>query len=154
MKSTDSRTVSTGIADGTVELEGLEELIAEAFQHWLDGTYGLCTKHVTVREIVLKEVAIGRIRRLTENGTRKALSPEDRPALQDALRTLDTVDSKFAPDERMTSSREKWLNTISRRFGFNVPVEPDEREHATGGEHVSESQDGGTFLEPWSEPCA
>lgn len=112
-----------GMDDGTITLGQLEDLIAEEFEHWLAGTYGLCTNNATVREIVLKAVAISRIKRLTEDGTRETLSPEDLRALQNALTTLDTVASMFAPDERKTCSREIWLNAIAKRYDIHPHVD-------------------------------
>ncbi|MCZ6837149.1 MAG: DUF6058 family natural product biosynthesis protein [Planctomycetota bacterium] len=121
------------LADRTVASNELQELIAEEYEHWLDGTYGLCTKHATVNEIVLKGVSIDRIRRLTEDGTRAALSPEDLNALREALAILDRVASCFAPDELKTSSRETWFNAINSRYGLCGQVQhPEDAESVRG----------------------
>lgn len=99
----------------------LDAHLASEFEGWLDGTYGLCTVTATARDIARKELSILRIRALTQDGARAALSSGERSALGEAVRLLDQVSAPFAPHERARSSREKWIRRIAQRYQLPLP---------------------------------
>jgi hypothetical protein len=86
--------------------------IGSEWRHFLDGTYGLCTRTGLPEDIAAKEAAIVRIRALTELGARQGLDEEERRKLADAVDLLDRVSAPFAPHERMRSSRRRWVDEV------------------------------------------
>lgn len=85
---------------------------------YLEGTYGLCVNEPTAENIATKETMLRRIRLLTDNGNKAALSDEERASLKEATDTLDAVLSPFALYERAQSSRELWLDAIVAKYAL------------------------------------
>ncbi len=108
-------------APDLIPRDQLDAHLASEFEGWLDGTYGLCTVTATARDIARKELSILRIRALTQDGARAALSSSERSALGEAVRLLDQVSAPFAPHERARSSREKWIRRIAQRYQLPLP---------------------------------
>jgi hypothetical protein len=86
--------------------------IATEWRHFLDGTYGLCTRAGLPEEIAAKEAAIVLIRALTENGVEKGLGEAERERLEAAVDLLDRVSAPFAPHEVARSSRRRYIDDI------------------------------------------
>ncbi|MGZ3184309.1 MAG: DUF6058 family natural product biosynthesis protein [Telluria sp.] len=87
--------------------EGLEMHLREEWRHFLDGTYGLCTRTGLPEQIAEKELAIAVIQEEMAHGG---------PQLRAAVDLLDAASSPFAPHERERSSRERYVNALRRRF--------------------------------------
>lgn len=94
----------------------LESLLENEWQSYLQGIYGLCTNEPTPENIAVKEIVMARIRFITAEGTKEALTAEEQVRLQQLVQTFDTVLSPFAPYELIHSSREKWLNAIVAKY--------------------------------------
>jgi len=86
--------------------------IASEWRHFLDGTYGLCTRAGLPEEIAAKEAAIVLIRDLTESGPQQGLSEEQRRRLAAAVDLLDRVSAPFAPHEVARSSRRRYVDEV------------------------------------------
>jgi len=86
--------------------------IASEWRHFLDGTYGLCTRAGLPEEIAAKEAAIVLIRELTELGARQGLNEEQRRRLAAAVDLLDRVSAPFAPHEVARSSRRRCVDEV------------------------------------------
>lgn len=86
--------------------------IETEWRHFLDGTYGLCTRSGLPEDIAAKEAAIVLIRALTEAGARQQLNEEERRQLAAAVELLDRVSSPFAPHEVERSSRRRYVDTV------------------------------------------
>jgi hypothetical protein len=102
-------------ADGLLMDEGTlagEAHIEAEWRHFLDGTYGLCTRTGLPEDIAAKEAAIARIRALTELGARQGLDEGERQQLAAAVDLLDRVSAPFAPHERARSSRRRWVDEV------------------------------------------
>ncbi len=76
------------------------------WRHFLDGTYGLCTRSGLPEDIAAKELAIHVIRALTDDG--RALDAAEDKRLAQARDLLDRASSLFAPHERTRSSRARY----------------------------------------------
>ena len=76
------------------------------WQHFIAGTYGLCTRSGLPEDIAAKELAIHVIRALTDDG--RTLDAEERERLAQARDLLDRASSPFAPHERARSSRARY----------------------------------------------
>ncbi len=81
---------------------GLDAHLADEWRHFLDGTYGLCTRSGLPEDIAAKEVAIAIIIELTSE---RALTLAQTSRLRDAVDLLDGASAPFAPHERARSSR-------------------------------------------------
>lgn len=92
--------------------------IKEEWQHFINGTYGLCTKSGLPEDIAAKEVAILIINELTANhdASDSALSNNDITRLTQAVNLLDSASALFAPHERENSSRERLVNKVRRKY--------------------------------------
>jgi hypothetical protein len=91
------------------------ELAAEAhlkseWQHFIAGTYGLCTRTGLPEDVAAKELAIRIIRMLTDDGGQ--LDDRGRELLAEAIDLLDRASSPFAPHERARSSRGRYIDAL------------------------------------------
>jgi hypothetical protein len=93
-----------------------EAHLAAEWRHFLDGTYGLCTRTGLPEEIAAKEAAIGLIKELTASGGERALTDEQRRRLAAAVDLLDRASAPFAPHERERSSRHRYVDEVRARF--------------------------------------
>jgi hypothetical protein len=90
--------------------------IGAEWQHFLDGTYGLCTRSGLPEDIAAKEAAISLIRALTETGARQGLNEEERQRLAAAVDLLDRASSPFAPHEVARSSRRRYVDEVRAAY--------------------------------------
>ena len=86
--------------------------IEAEWRHFLDGTYGLCTRSGLPEDIAAKEAAIALIRALTESGEPQGLNEEARQRLAAAVELLDRASAPFAPHEVERSSRRRYVDEI------------------------------------------
>ncbi|MCS0613651.1 DUF6058 family natural product biosynthesis protein [Massilia kyonggiensis] len=87
-------------------LEATDAHLRSEWQHFLAGTYGLCTRTGLPEDIAAKELAIHVIRTLTDDG--RPLDAGERERLAEARDLLDRASSPFAPHERARSSRARY----------------------------------------------
>ena len=92
---------------------GLDAHIQDEWQHFLNGTYGLCTKSGLPEDIAAKEFSIIVINELSQPNQ---LTSEQTNKLRLAVDLLDSASSWFAPHERLTSSRHRLVNEIRRKY--------------------------------------
>jgi hypothetical protein len=86
--------------------------IAGEWSHFLDGTYGLCTRSGLPEDIAAKEAAITLIRALTASGAPQGLNEEARSKLAAAVDLLDRASAPFAPHEVARSSRRRYVDEV------------------------------------------
>jgi hypothetical protein len=86
--------------------------IAAEWQHFLDGTYGLCTRSGLPEDIAAKEAAIVLIRAMTALAARQGLDEEERGRLAGAVDLLDAASAPFAPHEVARSSRRRYVDEV------------------------------------------
>lgn len=84
---------------------GLDAHIQQEWQHFLQGTYGLCTQTGRIAEIVDKELAIAVIDELSAN-----VNLPDSDRLKQAKVLLDKACASFPEHEYPGSSRQKYLH--------------------------------------------
>ncbi|WP_416308078.1 DUF6058 family natural product biosynthesis protein [Neptunicella sp. SCSIO 80796] len=93
--------------------------ILQEWQSFLDGTYGLCTKSGLPEDIAAKELAIIIINQLIEH---PSLSTAQLSQLEQAINLLDNASALFAPHERKTSSRQRLVNELRRKYGLRASL--------------------------------
>jgi hypothetical protein len=91
---------------------GIDNHIKDEWTHFLNGTYGLCTKTGLPEDIAAKEFAILEINQLSEF---TQLTPEQVSRLTKAVNLLDAVSALFAPHERSQSSRHRLVNEVRQK---------------------------------------
>ncbi|TFW27490.1 DUF6058 family natural product biosynthesis protein [Massilia horti] len=102
---------TSGLGDFAAALS--DSHIESEWQHFLDGTYGLCTVSGLPEDIATKEAAIVVIRELT---VEQVLTSVKRERLSACVDLLDGVSSPFAPHEVARSSRRRYIDDVRRAF--------------------------------------
>jgi hypothetical protein len=90
--------------------------IAAEWRHFLDGTYGVCTRSGLPEEIAAKEAAIVLIRALTAREGEEKLSEAQRGRLAAAVDLLDHASAPFAPHEVARSSRRRYVDEVRAAY--------------------------------------
>jgi hypothetical protein len=92
--------------------------IGAEWRHFLDGTYGLCTRSGLPEDIAAKEAAITLIRALTASGTPQGLDEEARGRLAAAVGLLDRASAPFAPHELARRSRRRYVDEVKKAWAL------------------------------------
>ncbi len=87
--------------------------IEDEWKHFLNGTYGLCTKSGLPEDIAAKEFAIIEINELI---IKDKLTDNELIKLTDAVNLLDEASAQFAPHERLKSSRYRYIDEVRRQY--------------------------------------
>lgn len=93
------------------------------WQHFLSGTYGLCTRSGLPEDIAAKELASAAIRSLAAPGSVHGVAELDgaqRDRLLAAIDLLDLASSPFAPHERARSSRHNLIDTLRAQLTLST----------------------------------
>lgn len=93
----------------------LSEHLAEEWKHFIDGTYGLCTKSGLAEDIATKELAITEITSFLE---KTHLTGPEKQQLKRAVDLLDHASALFAPHERDQSSRKRLVDDVRDKYHF------------------------------------
>lgn len=105
---------AAGIASDDPKLNaGLDAHLADEWRHFLDGTYGLCTRSGLPEDIAAKEVAIAIIK---ESTGEQVLTVVETTRLRDAVNLLDEASAPFAPHERERSSRHRLVDLVRKGY--------------------------------------
>ncbi|PCI86357.1 MAG: hypothetical protein COB24_10190 [Hyphomicrobiales bacterium] len=88
----------------------------ETWQHFLVGTYGLCTRSGLPNEIFLKHVYIRFIKFVTQTNRPNEIKLKLLDMLSQAVEALDKVESDFAPHEVAQSSRQRCIINIRKNY--------------------------------------
>jgi hypothetical protein len=95
-----------------------EAHIGAEWRHFLDGTYGLCTRSGLPEDIAAKEAAIVRIRALTAPGAPRGLDEGERRRLAAAVDLLELASAPFAPHELARSSRRRYVDEVRKAYAL------------------------------------
>ncbi len=110
---------SAGSLDEAALLKALDEIWDE---NWLGGAYGVCLRRFDGHHLVTKLVERSRIRALTAEGAKPALTPTEAAAVTAAMARLDSVLTPFAPHERPHGTPGLWIDRIAARYGLAHPA--------------------------------
>lgn len=129
------RNAKTAFLDGEMggRLHGLYPDVLAAFDsdleertwgHFLNGTYGICTRDGQPDTIFRKQAGVRFIDKMTE--TEPHLFPADQlELLRQTVDFLDSVESEFAPHEVAQSSRQRCIINVRERYF--TPNESDKK---------------------------
>jgi hypothetical protein len=113
---------AAGAIDEAAFAKALDEIWEE---NWLGGAYSVCLRRFDGRHLVTKLVERSRIRALTEEGAKPALTAAEAAEVIAAMARLDAVITPFAPHERPYGTPGLWIDRIADRYGLRHPTEPD-----------------------------
>ncbi|NER15747.1 DUF6058 family natural product biosynthesis protein [Spongiivirga citrea] len=105
--------------DGNVNMEKLNLAFEQEWQYYLQGIYGICTLNATGAEIAKKEIAVKRLIEFNKKHGENKLSDNDKETLRVLNNEFNEVSNLFAPYQRATSSRGKYLDKILRLNSLN-----------------------------------
>jgi len=111
-------TIETVQAQGLVSLSNKfdlksDEYLRREWQHFLSGTYGLCTKSGLPEDIAKKELATLVIEELM---IESCLDANQLALLTFAVKSLDQASALFAPHERKQSSRARLVDRPRKKY--------------------------------------
>lgn len=89
------------------------------WDYYCRGIYGICTLNATGSDIVKKEIAVKKLIKFNENHAGNQLSDKDKEVLKSLSDQYNEVSNLFAPYQRETSSRGKYLDKILRMNGMD-----------------------------------
>lgn len=113
--------IETAVWDEAFADERNRAAIADGeFEHWLAGTYGLCTRANTPEAVAVKECMVRNIDQITRKGEVAELDDAKREKVMRYLRLFDHVTALFAPFERAKSSRHRLCVELPQRYGLAI----------------------------------
>ena len=112
---------TAGDIDEAAFTKALDEIWDES---WLGAVYGICLRRFDGHHLVTKLVERSRIRALTDEGAKPALSPAEAEQVTAAMARLDAVLTPFAPHERPHGTPGLWIDRIAERYGLPHPAAP------------------------------
>lgn len=94
------------------EQEKLNEIFESEWAAYCNGIYGICTLHSTEEEIVKKEIAVKKLIHFNTQLSDKKFTADESEELIKLSEEFNEVAQKFAPYQRKSSSRGKYLDKI------------------------------------------
>lgn len=99
----------------------LDAALEEEWNHYLNGIYGICTLNATPEEIIEKEVAVKKLQNfLADNEVEDLLAKKSE--LEQIISEYDLVSSRFAPYQRESSSRGKYVDKSLQNLGLEDKI--------------------------------
>ena len=98
-----------------IDLERFEKAFEEEWSYFCQGVYGICTINASEEEIVKKEIAVKKLIDFNQKFNCEPLNDAYKETLKQLSLEFDAVTSLFAPYQRETSSRGKYLDKIAQQ---------------------------------------
>jgi hypothetical protein len=95
-----------------LDLAKFEQAFEMEWNYFCKGVYGICTINATEAEIIKKEIAIKKLIPFNEKHKDRLLNEEEITLLKKLNNEFNEVTSLFAPYQRITSSRGKYVDKI------------------------------------------
>lgn len=95
----------------------IDNALEEEWGHFCKGIYGICTLEGNEEAIIEKEIAIKRILKFIETKS-STITPEEINHLKELNEVFNNYTSDFAPYQRETSSRGKYLDKLLQEFNL------------------------------------
>lgn len=112
-------------AAGAIDEAALAKALDEIWdENWLGAVYGICLRRFDGPHLVTKLVERSRIRALTAEGAKPALTAAEAEQVAAAMARLDAVITPFAPHERPHGTPGLWIDRIADRYGLPHPSTP------------------------------
>ncbi len=101
-------------ANGALDNDKLDSVFEEEWKYYCQGVYGICTLNANASEIAKKEIAVKKLIKFNEEVKDRELTVEEREILKSLNTEYNSISNLFAPYQRETSSRGKYLDKILR----------------------------------------
>ena len=109
---------------GAIDEAAFAKALDEIWESWLGAVYSICLRRFDGHHLVTKLVERSRIRALTEEGAKPALTAAEAAEVTAAMARLDAVITPFAPHERPHGTPGLWIDQIAARYGLPHPAAP------------------------------
>ncbi|RYJ40159.1 hypothetical protein NU08_0915 [Flavobacterium anhuiense] len=108
------------VFDGNDNIDNgkIQNALEEEWNYFLKGVYGICTLNNNEEAIIDKEIAIKRILNFIEKKS-NFLTNDEKIELQELNEEFNKSTSLFAPYQRETSSRGKYLDKLLKEFSLD-----------------------------------
>ncbi len=97
---------------GVIKAEKLESVFESEWKHYLNGIYGICTLNASGSEIAKKEIIVKKIIDFIEQNKHSELNEKKKNLLLELNAEYNEVSNLFAPYQRESSSRGKYLDKL------------------------------------------
>jgi len=117
LSSTDNQYAYDNILtpQGTVDAAKLDEEFETEWDYYLKGIYGICTLNSTGEEIAKKEIAVKKLIDFIAKHESQSLHEDNKKALEILNDQYNEISNLFAPYQRASSSRGKYLDKFLRQ---------------------------------------
>lgn len=105
-------------ANENIDNAKIENALEEEWNYFCKGVYGICTLQNNENAIIDKEVAVKRILNFIEKKS-ASLTNDEKIELQELNAEFNKSTSSFAPYQRESSSRGKYLDKLLREFSLD-----------------------------------
>ncbi|MDY3352184.1 DUF6058 family natural product biosynthesis protein [Riemerella anatipestifer] len=106
--------------NGEEEMErALNEVFETEWKHYCNGVYGICTVNASEKEIVEKEIIIKKLIEFKRKYGNHLLNETQKAEFLKLNEEFNQVTSLFAPYQRKTSSRGKYIDELLRENNLN-----------------------------------
>ncbi len=101
---------------GEIDETGLDRHFEDyIWPHWRNGTWGICVYGAhSMQNIARKTIAVNRLKKLTDNGTKTTYSVEEARLVKSAIAEYDAIVPPFSPHDRHESSRARLVEQTLR----------------------------------------
>lgn len=122
--NTDKRFAYGDITDeaGKIDQVKMDDAFETEWGYYCKGIYGICTLNATGADIIKKEIAVKKLIEFNQKYADTPLSEDDKTTLQALSDQYNKVSNLFAPYQRATSSRGKYLDKILRDNGMDYLI--------------------------------
>lgn len=97
----------------TIENSDIEEYLLKTWGYVMDGTYGVCLKEISVKNIVIKAISVAKLQKWIDSDKPK-LNEEQYNELLEAAKNYDQVASSFGPHEISKSTRGRLFDVFMK----------------------------------------
>lgn len=97
--------------DGDLLAGGIEKLMTEHWAYIMDGTYGVCLKEISAKDVILKNIAVSILEEWINCPNQEKNHLYDRARY--AAKLYDRVASYFGPHEILKSTRDRLFNKFN-----------------------------------------
>ncbi|PCI32100.1 MAG: hypothetical protein COB60_10070 [Flavobacteriaceae bacterium] len=108
---------------GAIDMQKLNLIFEEEWQHYCNGIYGICTLNATGSEIAKKEIAVKKLIEFQKNTNSNQSKSEIESTLISLNNQFNEIANKFAPYQRASSSRGKYLDKALKLHNLSDKIQ-------------------------------